>query len=141
MFIIGVPFAIVLGVIAGMFEILPYIGPILGAIPAILVALVSDPISALWTAIAFFSIQQVENLILVPRIAGESVQLHPAVVMVVLVMGNELGGFLGMIVAVPIAAILRDMFKYAYLRLLDEPLAPEEAMTTVRSGESIRLGI
>jgi predicted PurR-regulated permease PerM len=141
MFIIGVPFAIVLGVIAGMFEILPYIGPILGAIPAILVALVSDPISALWTAIAFFSIQQVENLILVPRIAGESVQLHPAVVMVVLVVGNELGGFLGMIVAVPIAAIIRDLFKYAYLRLLDEPLAPEEALATVRSGERIRLGI
>lgn len=141
MFIIGVPFALVLGVIAGMFEILPYIGPILGAIPAILVALVSDPISALWTAIAFFSIQQVENLILVPRIAGESVQLHPAVVMVVLVIGNELGGFLGMIVAVPITAIIRDMFKYAYLRLLDEPLEPEEAMARVRSGENIRLGI
>jgi predicted PurR-regulated permease PerM len=141
MFIIGVPFALVLGVIAGLFEILPYIGPILGAIPAILVALVSDPISALWTAIAFFSIQQVENLILVPRIAGESVQLHPAAVMVVLVMGNEVGGFLGMIVAVPITAIIRDIFKYAYLRLLDEPVEPEEAMARVRSGQDIRLGI
>jgi predicted PurR-regulated permease PerM len=61
--------------------------------------------------------------------------------MVVLVVGNELGGFLGMIVAVPIAAIIRDLFKYAYLRLLDEPLAPEEALATVRSGERIRLGI
>ena len=95
----------------------------------------------MWTAIAFFSIQQVENLILVPRISGASVQLHPAVVMVVLVIGNELGGFVGMIVAVPIAAIIRDIFKYAYLRLLDEPLEPEDAMAMVRSGESIRLGI
>ncbi|MCL7453185.1 MAG: AI-2E family transporter [Anaerolineae bacterium] len=141
MFIIGVPFALVLGLIAGLFEILPYIGPILGAIPAILVALVSDPISALWVAVAFFAIQQVENLILVPRIAGESVQLHPAVVMVVLVMGNELGGFLGMIIAVPITAIIRDIFKYAYLRLLDDPVEPEEAMSRVRSGQDIRLSV
>jgi predicted PurR-regulated permease PerM len=139
--IIDVPFALVLGLIAGIFEVLPYVGPILGAIPAILVALLSDPISALWVAIAFFSIQQVENLILVPRIAGESVQLHPAVVMVVLVMGNELAGFLGMLVAVPIAAIIRDIFKYAYLRLLDDPVAPEEAMAHVRSGQEIGLGI
>lgn len=139
--IIDVPFALVLGLIAGLFEVLPYVGPILGAIPAILVALLSDPISALWVAIAFFSIQQVENLILVPRIAGESVQLHPAVVMVVLVMGNELAGFLGMLVAVPIAAIIRDIFKYVYLRLLDDPVAPEEAMARVRSGQEIGLSL
>ncbi|MFN2226577.1 MAG: AI-2E family transporter, partial [Anaerolineae bacterium] len=57
--IIGVPFALVLGIIAGMFEILPYVGPILGAIPALLVALLSNPGSALWVAVAFFAIQQV----------------------------------------------------------------------------------
>ena len=53
MFIIGVPFAVVLGIVAGMFEVLPYVGPILGAIPAVLVALLSDPISAVWVAVAF----------------------------------------------------------------------------------------
>lgn len=141
LFIIGVPFAIVLGIIAGMFEILPYVGPILGAIPALLVALLSDPGTALWVAVAFFAIQQVENLILVPRIAGESVQLHPAMVMVVLVIGNELGGFIGMLVAVPVTAIIRDVFKYAYLRLSEEPLGPEEAMSQVRTGQEVQLSV
>jgi predicted PurR-regulated permease PerM len=139
--IIGVPFALVLGVIAGIFEVLPYVGPILGAIPAILVALLSDPVSAIWVAVSFFAIQQVENLILVPRISGESVQLHPAMVMVVLVIGNELAGFLGMLVAVPITAMIRDVFKYVYLRLLDEPLSPEEAMTDIRARAEVQLSV
>ncbi len=141
LFIVDVPFALVLGLIAGFFEVLPYVGPILGAIPAVLVALLSDPISAIWVAVAFFAIQQVENLILVPRIAGESVKLHPALVMVVLVVGNELAGFWGMLVAVPIAAVIRDVFKYLYLRLLDEPLEPKAAMAEIRSGKEVQLDV
>ncbi|MEJ2736979.1 MAG: AI-2E family transporter [Anaerolineae bacterium] len=141
LFIIGVPFALVLGLIAGIFEILPYVGPILGAIPALIVALLADPWSALWVAIAFFAIQQVENLVLVPRISGESVKLHPAMIMVVLVVGNELAGFWGMLIAVPVTAVIRDLFKYLYLRFLDEPLDPEEAMTNVRTGQEVQLGV
>jgi predicted PurR-regulated permease PerM len=141
MFIIGVPFALVLGVVAGVFEALPYVGPILGAIPAVVVALLSDPASAIWVALAFFGIQQVENLILVPRISGESVKLHPAMVMLVLVVGNELAGFWGMLIAVPVTAIIRDVFKYLYLRFLDEPLAPTEAMAAIRHGEEVQLGV
>jgi predicted PurR-regulated permease PerM len=141
MLIIGVPFALVLGLIAGIFEALPYVGPILGAIPAVLVALLSDPGSAIWVAVSFFAIQQIENLILVPRISGESVKLHPAMVMVVLVVGNELAGFWGMLVAVPVTAVIRDVFKYLYLRLLDDPLAPEEAMADIRSGKEVQLSV
>lgn len=139
--ILGVPFALVLGVIAGIFEILPFVGPILGAIPAVLVALLSNPMSAIWVAISFLAIQQVENLVLVPRISGESVKLHPAVVMVVLVVGNELAGFWGMLLAVPVTAVLRDVFKYLYLRLLDDPLTPAEAMADIRSGKEVQLGV
>ena len=139
--IIGVPFALVLGLIAGIFEVLPYIGPILGAIPAVVVALLADPVSALWVAGAFFVIQQIENLVLVPRISGESVKLHPALVMVALVIGNELAGLLGMLVAVPVTAVVRDIFKYLYLRFLDEPLAPDEALTSIRSGQDVQLGV
>jgi predicted PurR-regulated permease PerM len=141
LFIIGVPFALVLGLIAGIFEALPFVGPILGAIPAIIVALLADPVSAIWVAVAFFAIQQVENLILVPRISGKSVKLHPAMVMVVLVVGNQLAGFLGMLMAVPITALIRDVFKYLYLRLLDEPLAPVQAMTRIRSGQEVQLDV
>jgi predicted PurR-regulated permease PerM len=141
LFLIGVPFALVLGLIAGIFEALPYVGPILGAIPALLVALLMDPVSAIWVAAAFFAIQQVENLVLVPRISGKSVKLHPALVMVVLVVGNELAGLWGMLIAVPVAAVIRDVFKYLYLRLQDEPLVPEEAMTSIRSGQEVELDV
>jgi predicted PurR-regulated permease PerM len=139
--IIGVPFALVLGLVAGIFEALPYVGPILGAIPAVLVALLSDPVSAIWAGLAFFAIQQVENLILVPRISGQSVKLHPALVMVVLVVGNELAGLWGMLIAVPVAAVIRDIFKYLYLRFLDEPLDPEGAMSSIRTGQEVQLGV
>lgn len=139
--ILGVPFALVLGLVAGILEALPYIGPILGAIPAVLVALLWNPATAIWVVVAFLAIQQVENLFLVPRISGKSVKLHPALVMVVLVVGNELAGFWGMLVAVPVAAIIRDVFKYLYLRLLDEPLSPETAMSEIRSGIEVQLGV
>ena len=130
-----------MGLIAGIFEVLPYVGPILGAIPAVIVALLTEPITALWVVIAFFAIQQVENLILVPRISGKSVALHPALVMVALVIGNELAGLIGMLIAVPVTAVIRDVFKYLYLRLLDEPLAPDEALTRIRSGDKVQLGV
>jgi predicted PurR-regulated permease PerM len=141
LWIIDVPFALVLGLIAGILEALPYVGPILGAIPAILVALLSSPASAIWVAVSFLAIQQVENLILVPRISGKSVKLHAAMVMVVLVVGNELAGFWGMLIAVPVTAIIRDVFKYLYLRSLDEPLVPEAAMAEIRSGTEVQLGV
>jgi predicted PurR-regulated permease PerM len=139
--IIGVPYALILGVIAGIFEALPVVGPILGGIPAALVALLSDPISAVYVVIAFFAIQQIENLLLVPRISGKSVKLHPALVMVVLVLGNQLAGFAGMLLAVPVTAIIRDLFKYLNLRLQDEPVLPAEAAACVRTGKQVRLDV
>jgi predicted PurR-regulated permease PerM len=137
--IIGVPFAPVLGLIAGIFEMLPNIGPYLGAIPAILIALATDPVSAIWVALAFFAIQMIENLILVPRISGKSVKLHPALVMMVLVIGGQLAGLWGMLIAVPVTAMIRDVFLYLYLRLLDDPLSPDEAMARLRSDEQVSM--
>lgn len=139
MAIIGVPFAPVLGLIAGIFEVLPNIGPYLGAIPAILVALATNPVSAIWVAVAFFAIQLVENLVLVPRISGKSVKLHPALVMMVLVIGGQLAGFWGMLIAVPVTAVIRDVFLYLYLRLLDEPLTPQEAVARLRSDVEVQM--
>jgi predicted PurR-regulated permease PerM len=137
--IIGVPFAPVLGLIAGIFEVLPNIGPYLGAIPAILIALATEPVTAIWVALAFFIIQMIENLILVPRISGKSVKLHPALVMMVLVIGGQLAGLWGMLIAVPVTAMIRDVFLYLYLRLLDEPLSPDEAMARLRSDVKVEM--
>lgn len=126
--LLGVRFPAVLGLVAGVFEILPFIGPILGLIPAAIVAAIQDPILGLWTVLLFMAIQQIENVLLVPRISGKAVELHPALIMVVLVVGYQVAGLWGMILAVPLTAIVRDVFKYLYLRLQDEPLSPREAM-------------
>ncbi len=132
--LLGVRFPAVLGLVAGVFEILPFIGPILGLIPAAIVAAIQDPILGLWTVLLFTAIQQIENVLLVPRISGKAVELHPALIMVVLVVGYQVAGLWGMILAVPLAAIVRDVFKYLYLRFQDQPLSPREAM--VRLGRT-----
>jgi predicted PurR-regulated permease PerM len=75
----------------------------------------------------------------VPRISGKSVQLHPALVMMVLVIGGQLAGFWGMLIAVPLTAIIRDVFLYLYLRLLDDPLSPQQAVARLRSEEKVVL--
>jgi predicted PurR-regulated permease PerM len=135
--IVRVEFALLLGLIAGAFEILPFVGPILGAIPALIVAALQSPMTALWTLVVFIIIQQLENLFLAPKIAGGSVKLHPALVMVVLVVGNEALGLWGMLLAVPLAAVIRDVFKYLYLRFSDEEVSPGEAMARVRTEKMI----
>ena len=126
--LLGVQFSAILGLISAVTEIIPFLGPILGLIPAILVASTQSPLLALWTLLLYLAIQQVENLLLVPRISGAAVQLHPALIMVVLVLGSEMGGLVGLVLAVPLTAIIRDLFKYLYLRFQDEPLTPQEAM-------------
>jgi predicted PurR-regulated permease PerM len=133
--IVGVDFALLLGLIAGALEIFPFVGPILGAIPALIVAALQSPMTALWTLVVFIFIQQIENLFLAPKIAGESVKLHPALVMVVLVVGNEALGLWGMLLAVPLTAVIRDVFKYLYLRFSDEEVSPGEAMARVRTAK------
>ena len=136
----GVPYALVLGLVAGVLELIPYIGPLLGAVPGVIVAaLVSWP-TAGWAIAVFFVIQQVENLLLVPRISGRSVQLHPALVMVVLVVGNEAAGLWGMLLAVPVTALIRNVFKYLYLRFSDKEVTPAEAMSRVRT-ETVRIDV
>jgi predicted PurR-regulated permease PerM len=126
--LLGVRFPAVLGLIAGILEILPFIGPIMGAVPAVIVATIQEPLLGLWTLVLFIGIQQLENIFLVPRISGKAVQLHPAVIMVVLVLGNQAAGFWGLLLAVPVTAIVRDVFKYLYLRFQDEPVSPRVAM-------------
>ncbi len=129
--LLKVPFPAVLGLIAGIFEILPFVGPLLGALPAVLVALIQDPLLAVWTILLFVVIQQVENTVLVPRISGKAVELHPALIVLVLIIGSEVAGLAGAIFAVPVTAIVRDVFKYLYLRLGDQPLEPRAALALV----------
>lgn len=119
--IMGVPFALVLGLIAGVTEMIPVVGPILGSLAGIVVTLATRP--DLWLLVVGFYlvIQQIENNVLVPRVQGQALDIHPALIMVLLVAASELGGFVAMLVAAPLAAVARDVFLYLYHRL-----GPEE---------------
>lgn len=119
--ILDVQYPLGLAIIAGFTEMIPVIGPIIGAIPAILVALAQDPIKALWVALAFVIIQQIENNLIVPKIQGDFLRMHPGVIIILLVLAGAIGGLLFVILVVPAAALIRDLYQYAYLRVGDVP--------------------
>ncbi len=132
--LIGIDFALLLGTIVGLLEVIPVLGPILGAIPALVVTLATAP-SKVWLVVLLaIVVQQIENNFFVPQIAAGTVRLHPATVMVALVIGGAVAGAVGLVVSVPLAAIIRDLAHYLYLRLADEPLSPQEAAARVRNG-------
>ncbi|HEV8488570.1 MAG TPA: AI-2E family transporter [Candidatus Limnocylindrales bacterium] len=110
-------FALLLAVIAGVFELLPIIGPILAAIPAVLLALTAGLDAGLAALVLYLLVQQVENNLLVPKIQGDAVELHPSAVMFSLVVGGAIAGLLGAILALPVTAAGRNVFRYLFRRL------------------------
>ncbi len=130
LFALRLQFSALLGLIAGMFELIPVIGPLLGAIPGVLVALATSPSDLPWVILLYTGVQLVENSVLVPRIQGHAVDLHPAMIMLLLVISSEVAGLWGVIVAVPLAAVSRDVFLYFLHEWSEEPAeeaSPEEA--------------
>lgn len=105
--IIGVDFAIIIGLIAGIADIIPYFGPIIGIFPAIIFALLKSPMKALWVIISFIIIQQLESNVIAPKIVGESVGVHPVVIMLALLIGGSYFGVIGMIFAIPVTVVFR----------------------------------
>jgi predicted PurR-regulated permease PerM len=120
-------FAVLLAIIAGLLELLPIIGPIIAAIPAILLAATAGLEAVVAALVLYTLIQQVENNILVPKIQGDAVELHPAAVMFALVIGGAIAGLLGAILSLPVTAAARDVFRYLFRRLSPEGPAPEAA--------------
>jgi predicted PurR-regulated permease PerM len=109
--LLHIRFALLLAIIAGILELLPYIGPVLSAIPAVILAFFQAPILALWVLILYIVVQQLENYLLVPIIMKKVVGLNPVVVIISLLIGGKLLGILGIILAVPAAAVLAEFFK------------------------------
>jgi predicted PurR-regulated permease PerM len=110
-------YILVLALIAGITEFVPVLGPTIGAIPGILLGLAVSPGAGLAVALLYFGVQQLENSLLVPRIIGESVGIHPAVLTVVMLAMGYMFGLLGIVFAPPAAAIVRDLFIYVFRRL------------------------
>lgn len=114
-FVMGVPYFFVLAVIAGIGEMIPMVGPLLAAIPAVLVALTVSPGLALGVAGFCWGLQLIENNVLVPKVMGETVGLSAVTVIASLIIGSELLGFVGALLAVPTAAIIQVLIEELYL--------------------------
>lgn len=117
--ILRIDFALIIGLIAGLGDIIPYFGPIIGIIPAILFALLDSPGKAIWVIIIFTIIQQIEGNIVSPKIVGESVGIHPVIIIIILLIGGSLFGILGMLLAVPFAAIMKVIVSFIIEKITD----------------------
>ncbi len=112
LFLLGIDFALVIGFITGLFDIVPYIGPFMGFLPAVFFAFIAKPIKALWVSLIFVLIQWVENNILGPKVIGENMGMHPIVILLSIIIGGGIFGVFGMIISVPLVAIGKIIYSY-----------------------------
>jgi len=105
-----VKFPLWISILNAILNIIPYFGPLFGAVPAVIVALLDSPIKAVWVIVGMFVIQQLEGDILAPKMTGDSTDMHPFVIIILLITGDNFGGFIGMILAVPIAVIIKVLY-------------------------------
>lgn len=112
--ILGVNYALILGLVAGLTEIVPYLGPILGAIPAVFIAFAQSPYKALAVIILYFIIQELENDLIVPKIMEKAVGLNPLISLFALLIGVKVAGILGVLLSIPVATSLIVIIKEFY---------------------------
>ncbi|MGE5573260.1 MAG: AI-2E family transporter [Bacillota bacterium] len=116
--IIGIDFALVIGIVAGLFNVIPYFGPVIGAIPAVVLAFLKSPVLVVYVIVLFVLVNQFESAVVGPNILGEQVGLHPVAVIFAILAGGHLFGIVGILLAVPVAAIVRVIFRYLHGRLV-----------------------
>ena len=114
--IVGVDFAVIIGLITCVADIIPYIGPFLGFAPAVLFALIESPIKAVWVGIIFLAIQWAENNIIAPKLLGDKVGLNPLVILLSIIIGGGMFGVLGMILGVPVVSIMMILIEFFKLK-------------------------
>ncbi|HEY5344155.1 MAG TPA: AI-2E family transporter [Solirubrobacteraceae bacterium] len=117
----GRKYALAFGMFYGVMELVPYIGPILGALPAVIVALFTDPIVGLWVALLFVGLQQLEGHVVAPQVFGHTLRINPLLVIFALLLGLQLHGIVGALIALPILAILRETVVYLSRHVELEP--------------------
>ncbi len=133
----GAHYAVFFGGFYGLMELVPYVGPILGALPAVLVALFNDPISALWVALLFVALQQLEGHFIAPQVFRISLRINPILIILSLLIGYQLYGIAGALIALPVAAVIRETVLYLRRHLVFEPwptAGPGAAMIGAKPG-------
>jgi predicted PurR-regulated permease PerM len=121
----GRTFAVFFGLFYGLMELIPYVGPVLGAAPPVLIALFEDPLTAIWLVLLFVALQQLEGHVVAPLVFGRALRINPLLVIFALLFGAHLHGVIGALVALPVAAMLREtvMYLLQHLRLEPWPVA------------------
>jgi predicted PurR-regulated permease PerM len=117
---IGLPFWLLVGIVAGIFNLVPLVGPFIGGGLAVIIALVSgEPLTAVWAALVLLVVQQIDNHLISPNVMGRTVQLHPVVVMLALLVGASFAGLFGMLVIVPLVAVVKIVFLFVWSKYVD----------------------
>jgi predicted PurR-regulated permease PerM len=117
----GRTYAFAFGAFFGVMELVPYVGPVLGAIPPVAVALFQNPLDALWVVLLFIVIQQLEGHIVAPQIFSHALRINPLLVIVALLFGDAIYGIVGALMALPVAAVIRETLIYLRRHVVLEP--------------------
>jgi predicted PurR-regulated permease PerM len=118
--VIGVPFALLLGILSGLLAFIPFVGPAISIIPPILLALAEEPISALWVLLAYAGVQFVEGNIVQPVVMSRAVSLHPVIIVFALLIMGTLFGFIGVLLAIPLVAALHVLMHELWVKRMNE---------------------
>jgi predicted PurR-regulated permease PerM len=133
----GRTYAFAFGAWFGLMELIPFVGPFLGALPPLLVALFQDPLTAVWLGIFFTALQQLEGHVVAPYIFGHTLRINPILVIFALLLGGEAYGFLGALLSLPIAAMVRETVVYLRRHLTLEPWGTAGSEAVVGAGLGI----
>jgi predicted PurR-regulated permease PerM len=125
----GKTYAFAFGAWFGLMELVPFVGPFLGALPPLLVALFQDPLTAVWLGIFFTGLQQLEGHVIAPYIFGHTLRINPLLVIFALLLGGEAYGILGALLSLPLAAMLRETVVYLRRHLVLEPWGTPSALS------------
>ena len=131
--LIRLPFWLLIGMVAGVFNMIPLVGPYFGAVPALVIALTTrEPITAVWVVAVMVGVQQVDNHFISPLVMHRAVKLHPVLVTLALLLGGTLAGFFGLLIAVPTAAVAKIVIGHLWrVHVLGQPLEAWERQTAV----------
>jgi predicted PurR-regulated permease PerM len=120
LWLIDLPFWLLVGMVAGVFNLVPLVGPFIGGGLAVVIALISgEPLKAVWAALVLLIVQQIDNHLISPNVMGRTVQLHPVVVMLALLVGASFAGLFGMLVIVPLVAVAKIIFLFMWSKYVD----------------------
>ena len=126
--VLGVPYAVAIGVIGGVINVVPYIGPVITALLAGAAGLTISPVTALIAVLIVFAVQQFDSLVMAPRILGEQVDLHPLLVILAFLLGATLFGLPGVILSVPVAAVAKGLFVYWFEKRSERQIFSEDGV-------------